>query len=155
VPIGALSLVGEPLPTLRLVAHAVTVPALTSAIRPALVIGENETGQLLAAAAEHSVRTGGCYSAGPAGIQVWTGPFDAPDGGPGTAVLLGSLDWNLDTPARHYATAHRAMVTAIGLDRGETTASILGKVLALTGLQVDSSRVGDAMPPPRDPFRPR
>jgi hypothetical protein len=98
---------------------------------------------------------GGCFSAGPAGIQVWSGPFDGPDGTRGNAILLGSIDWTYDTPAKHWALIYRAMVTQDGIEHGETTTSVLAKVLGLTGLSIEGDRVQLPMPPVRDPFRRR
>lgn len=138
---------------LRLVAHAIAVPALASQIRPALVLPERQTRALLDAAAREDVGRGGCFSAGPAGIQVWSGPWGGTGGSKGESMHLGSVDWSYDTPVRHYATIYRAMVTQEGLDRGESTETILGRVLGLTGLSVEGDRLQLAIPPARDPFR--
>jgi hypothetical protein len=136
-------------------ADAVAVPALSSHIRPALVLPERETRELIAAARADDVGQGGCFAAGPAGVQVWSGEFDGPGGTHGSAMHLGSVDWSYNTPVKHYATIYRAMVTADGVACGETTASILGRVLALTGLSMDGTRLSLAAPPARDPFRRR
>jgi hypothetical protein len=45
------------------------------------------------------------------------------------------------------------MVTAAGVACGESTTTVLARVLALTGLSVEGDRVTLAVPPPRDPFR--
>lgn len=135
--------------------HAVAVPALASHVRPALVLPERETRELLEAAARHDVARRGCFSAGPAGVQVWSGGFDGPGGGPGTAVHLGSVDWSYDTPVRHYVTIYRAMVTRQGVERGFTTTTVLSTVLGLTGIPLDGQRVQLATAPARDPFRRR
>ena len=140
---------------LRLATNAIAVPALASQVRPAIVLPERETRELITAAQRNDVSQGGCFSAGPAGIQVWSGPWDGAAGGHGSAVLLGSVDWSYDTPVRHYATVYRAMVTASGLAAGETTTSMLARVLALTGLPLEGDRVGIATAPARDPFRSR
>jgi hypothetical protein len=140
---------------LRLAPHAVAVPALSSQVRPALVLAERETRELLQTAQHYDVSCGGRFSAGPAGIQVWSGPFDGPNGSHGSAVHLGSVDWSYDTPAKHYATIYRAMVTAHGLAANETTESVLAAVLALIGLTTEGTRLEMPVPPPRDPFRPR
>ena len=153
--LGVLPLQGQESMAIRLIATAVAVPALTSHIRPALVLNEHETRTLFAAIDQQGVRNGGLFASGPSGVQFWSGPFDGADGGPGTARHLGSLDWNLDSPAKHYATVYRAMVTADGVEYGETTASVLARVLALAGLSVEGNRVAAAIPPPRDPFRAR
>lgn len=140
-------------PRVALNPYAVAVPALSSHVRPALVLAERETRDLLEAAARNDVSSGGRFSAGPAGIQVWSGPFDGPNGTHGNAVHLGSVDWSYDTPVRHYATIYRAMVTAQGVAAGETTTTILRTVLDLVGIAIDGAHVTMPMPPPRDPFR--
>jgi hypothetical protein len=138
---------------LRLKTEAVAVPALTSQVRPALVLPELQARALLDAASREDVSRDGCFSAGPAGIQLWSGPFDGPDGRKGTAVHLGSVDWTYDTPAKHWALIYRAMVTQDGIERGETTLSVLSRVLGLTGLSIEGDRVQLPTPPVRDPFR--
>jgi hypothetical protein len=87
-------------------------------------------------------------------IQIWDRPWaaaDQPDG----SVHLGSVDWSYDTPVKHYVTIYRAMVTENGITAGETTLSILTKVLGLTGIPIDGARISMPAPPPRDPFRRR
>lgn len=148
VPFGGPSAAG-----LRLKDGAVAVPALASHVRPALVLAERETRELLAAASREDVGLGGRFSAGPAGIQVWDGPFDGPNGTHGSARHHGSVDWSYDTPAKHYATVYRVMVTQAGVDAGETTLSVLSAVLDLAGLSADGGRITMAAPPARDPFR--
>ncbi len=142
-------------PRLRLTDTAVAKPALLSQVRPALVLAEKEARDLLQTATAYDVTRGGRFSAGPAGIQVWSGPWDGPNGTHGQAVHLGSVDWSYDTPVRHYATVYRAMVTTFGLDAGESTSTILDKVLRLAGLSADGCRLEMPMPPARDPFRNR
>jgi hypothetical protein len=127
--------------------------AVQSQIRPALVLPEREARHLLAAAAREDVSRGGVFSAGPAGIQVWSGGWDGPGGSHGTAVHYGSVDWSYDTPARHYITVYRVLVTAPGADAGLTTESVLASVMALGGLTSEGSTLAMVVPPPRDPFR--
>src|SRR5438045_3225376 len=127
--------------------------AVQSQIRPALVLPDREARHLLAAAEREDVARGGIFSAGPAGIQVWSGEWDGPGGSHGTAVHLGSVDWSYDTPARHYITVYRVLVTAAGAERGLTTESILARVMALGGLTSEGATLSMAVPPPRDPFR--
>jgi predicted methyltransferase len=145
----------QPTTPVRLVDTAVAVPALTSHIRPGLVLAEDETRRVMEAADRAGVRAGGIFLASPLGVQIWTGAFDGANGTPGSARHLGSVDWTMDAPAKNYATAYRAMVTAEGLLVGETTASILARVLALGGLAIAGERVSVPIPPPRDPFRRR
>lgn len=143
----------QQLPQVKLVAHAVAVPALSSHVRPALVLAERETRDLLEEASRQDVSRGGRFSAGPAGIQVWTGPFDGPNGAHGNAMHLGSIDWSYDTPVRHYATVYRAMVTQAGVEAGWSTETILRTVLELASIPLQGSHITMATPPPRDPFR--
>jgi hypothetical protein len=142
------------LSSLRLADRAVAPPALASHVRPALVLPERETRELLKAAHRQDVGTNGRFAAGPAGIQVWSGPFDGPGGTHGSSEHLGSVDWSYDTPTRHYAMIYRVMVTAKGIARGETTASILKTVLDLAGISSDGTRLSVPEPPRRDPFKP-
>lgn len=137
----------------RLVTTAVARPALTSQVRPALVLQEPQARALLDAALREDVGTGGCFAAGATGVQVWSRPWDGANGEPGNAVQLGSVDWTYDTPAKHWVTVHRAMVTAAGEQHGETTHSVLGRVLGLTGISLAGERLSLATPPRRDPFR--
>ena len=144
---------GSPPPTsIQLKPNAVAVPALASHVRPALVLAERQARALLEAAAINDVTRGGLFTTNPACIQVWDRPWDGPNEA-GTAVHLGSVDWSYDTPVKHYVTIYRAMVTDSGHAINETTLSILGRVLALTGIPLDGARVSMAAPPARDPFR--
>ena len=144
---------GGPTVQVKLKDNAIAIPALASQVRPALVVAERETRELLAAANRNDVGIGGPFSAGPAGVQVWDGPFNGPSGTHGTAKHLGSVDWSYDTPAKHYVTIYRVMLTQNGVDAGETTYSILSRVLGLAGLNADGTRITLPVPPARDPFR--
>lgn len=148
VPFGGSTVQG-----LRLKDGAVAVPALSSHVRPALVLAERETRELLAAAGRQDVGLDGRFSAGPAGIQLWDGPFNGPSGTHGSAAHLGSVDWSYDTPTKHYATIYRVMVTQAGVDAGITTLTVLATVLDLAGLVADGNRITMPVPPARDPFR--
>ena len=141
--------------SVRLLPGSVAIPALASHIRPGLVLTEHEARQLLTAARRCDVGVGGCFAAGPAGVQVWDRAFDGPGGSHGNACHLGSVDWTYDTPARHYVTIFRAMVTAAGVQAGETTSSMLARVLALAGVELQRAHLALPAPPARDPFRTR
>lgn len=138
---------------LRLKPFVVASPALSSHVRPALVLAEREGRRLLESAATHDVARGGQFSSSPAFIQVWDRPWDGADGDPGTAVHLGSVDWSYDTPVRGYVTIYRAMVTAAGVAAGASTLSVLRAVMGLAGVDVDDARITAPAPPTRDPFR--
>ena len=127
--------------------------AVAEQVRPALVLQEHQARALLAAAAREDVGRGGCFSAGPAGVQLWSGPFDGPGGTHGSAVHLGSVDWSYDTPVRHYVTVYRVLVTAAGAGAGRTTSDVLSTVLGLAAIAPEGEPVALHVPPPRDPFR--
>ena len=78
-------------------------------VRPALVFPQEEAGRLLKAAKAQDVRAGGVFSAGPAGVQVWSEPWDDENGTMGTSVHLGSVDWTYNTPTQFYITIYRCM----------------------------------------------
>src|SRR6478609_4552947 len=138
--------------SLRLKPNAVARPALASQVRPALVLAERQARSLIDAATANDVSRGGLFSTSPACIQIWDRPWET-ENSAGDAIHLGSVDWSYDTPVKHYVTIYRAMVTDAGHTQGETTLSILGRVLALTGIPLDGARVSMAAPPARDPFR--
>lgn len=141
-----------PPPNVKLKPNAIARPALSSQVRPALVLAERQARTLLDAAEANDVARGGLFSTTPACIQVWDRPWPN-EREPGDAIHLGSVDWSYDTPVKHYVTIYRAMVTDAGHQHEETTLSILGKVLALTGIPLDGARLSMPAPPARDPFR--
>lgn len=127
--------------------------ALQSNVRPSLVLDERVVRELMAEATRFDVSAGGRFSAGPAGVQVWSGPWDGDGGAHGSSRHLGSIDWTYDTPSKGYATIYRSKVTQHGIDVGETTESILVHVLKLVGQTVEGPRLDQPTPPARDPFR--
>lgn len=147
-----LPLGGPALSGLKLRPNAVAVPALSSQVRPALVLADRETRQLLEAAQANDVSRGGVYCSSPIGIQVWDRTWISPED-PGGSVQLGSVDWSFDTPVKHYVTIYRVIVTAEGVANGVTPMSIITSVLGLSGIAVEGDRVSAPAPPPRDPFR--
>ncbi|MCW2714109.1 MAG: hypothetical protein JWN88_1156 [Frankiales bacterium] len=131
-----------------------TAPAVASQVRPAIILPDREARTLLHVAEREDVSRGGCFSAGPAGVQVWSGPWDGAGGSRGTSEHLGSVDWSYDTPNRHYITVYRVLVTVKGVASGFTPADILRHVLELAGLTADAGvTLAMEAPPARDPFR--
>lgn len=140
----------------RLTREAPAPLSVAEQVRPALVLREQQGRALLAAAAREDVTRGGCLSAGPAGVQVWSRPFDGPDGSPGHSELLGSVDWTYDTPVRHHLTVDRVVVTVAGARRGLQAGELLRRVLLTGGVEGDTEGTPSAplpAPPTRDPFR--
>ena len=126
---------------------------IATQVRPAIVLPDREARALLAAAERSDVSRGGCFSAGPAGIQVWSGPWNGMLGRHGDSEHLGSVDWSYDTPTRHYITVYRVLVTTAGHARGETPETLLDRVLSLAGVEAPKDALALPVPPPRDPFR--
>ena len=102
-----------------------------------LVFPEEQANRLLRAAEEQDVAAGGVFSAGPGGVQVWSEPWNGEGGTSGSSVLLGSVEWTANAPARTYITIHRCRVTRAGRARGIGPADLLRRVLALAGLPGD------------------
>ena len=127
--------------------------AVASHVRPSIVLPDREARALLVAAEREDVAENGSFSAGPAGVQVWSGPWNGLLGSKGSAEHLGSVDWSYDTPTRHYITIYRVMVTARGAASGLTPGDLLTRVLALADIVAPADAVRLAVPPPRDPFR--
>ena len=121
---------------------------------PDVVLPSNEAQALLTAARAQDVSSGGCYSPGPAGIQVWDGPWNGPGGRVGTAQHLGSVDWSWDAPAEGFVTFYRVLLTAHGAKAGLTTHALLDLVLGLTGLRQGPHSV-PAPRPSTESLRPR
>lgn len=130
-------------------------PAVAAQTGPSLVLPDREARLVLAAATQADVARGGSFSAGPAGIPVWSGPWDGLLGSRGTAEHHGSVDWSYDTPSKHYVTIYRVLVTARDAAVGRTPDSVLDLVLALAGLTRPQLApvVLPSTAATRDPFR--
>ena len=113
--------------------------------QPDVVLPATEARALLAAAKAEDVSVGGCFSPGPAGVQVWDGPWNGEGGRVGSAAHLGSVDWSWDSPAEGFVTIYRVLLTVNGSRAGLTTHTLLDLVLNLTGLRPLKA----AMPQPR------
>ncbi len=127
--------------------------SVATQVRPALVLPDREARALLASAERADVSRAGRFSAGPAGIQVWSGPWDGLLGSRGGSEHLGSVDWSYDTPTKHWITVYRVLVTAKGVAAGQTPQSVLDLVLDLAGVTAPADALVLPLPPPRDPFR--
>jgi len=125
--------------------------ALSRALERAveLVFAEEQAIRLLRAAEEQDVAAGGVFSAGPGGVQVWSEPWNGEGGTSGSSVLLGSVEWTANAPARTYITIHRCRVTRAGRARGVGEADLLRRVLELAGLSGHGLRANLAAADPR------
>lgn len=131
-------------------------PATAREVRDDVIVPGERARAILAAAARRDVANGGSYSPGPAGVQLWSGAWNGPTGGPGTAEHLGSVDWSWDTPTTGLVTVYRVLRTDAGVARGLTTDGILDRVLSLAGGEAvhrTAAAPPASLPLPRDPFR--
>jgi hypothetical protein len=117
------------------------------------VFPEDQANQLLREAEEQDVTAGGTFSAGPAGVQVWSEPWNGEGGTRGSSVHLGSVDWTYNTPTRFCITVYRCMVTQEGRNRGLEAADVLKQILDLVGPPIDGVRANLHEPLVTDPFR--
>ena len=122
-------------------------------VRPALVLPDREARALLSAAEHADVSRGGRFSAGPAGVQVWSGPWNGAAGSRGSAQHFGSVDWSYDTPNRHYITIYRVLVTGRGAAAGHDALGILALVLDLAGIPASPEMLEHGVKIAGDPFR--
>jgi hypothetical protein len=107
--------------------------AASSVIRPAAVLPDSAAREVLVELAHADVRGGGCWATGPTLWQRYDRPWDGPDGGPGDAVLLGSLRVRYGTPTPYAITLYRAALTDLALEHGWTVEALADEVLALGG----------------------
>jgi hypothetical protein len=106
----------------------------------ALVFPEELAARLLRAAEAEDVTAGGVFSAGPAGVQVWSEPWNGEGGTRGTSLQLGSVEWTTNSPTRRYVAVHRCLVTQEGRNRGLEPSDVLERVLGLVGLLTEGVR---------------
>jgi hypothetical protein len=114
---------------------------------------EEEAGRLLKAAKAQDVTAGGVFSTGPAGVQIWSEPWNGEAGTSGSSVHLGSVDWTYNTPTQYYIAIYRCMVTQEGRNRGLEVEDVLKQVLDLVGLPIEGVGANLHDPPASDPFR--
>ena len=83
------------------------------------------------------------------GSEPWSEPWNGEGGTSGSSVLLGSVEWTANAPARTYITIHRCRVTWAGRARGVGEADLLRRVLNLAGVPGDGLRPDLAAADPR------
>lgn len=125
---------------------------VTEVIRPAAVLPEAAARAVLMELSVRDARLGGCWRAEPHLWRRYDRPFDAPDGGPGNAALVGTMQVAYATPTRYEITIFRATVTKLGGELGWTVTSLCDEALAYGGLSLASCPRADLAPPPK-PFR--
>ncbi|HTW20554.1 MAG TPA: hypothetical protein VME70_10130 [Mycobacteriales bacterium] len=127
---------------------------VTEVIRPAAIIPEQSARHVLVELALHDVRTGGLWWSEPTMWRRYDKPWDSFDGGPGSAVLLGTMQIAYGVPTRFDITLFRATITRVGQENGLTVEMLCDEALTFGGLSLASCPRADLKPPPR-PFRMR
>jgi hypothetical protein len=136
----------------QLVSEACGDTAVTEVIRPAAIVPDEAARQILAHLSAHDVRMGGLWLAEPAAWQRFDRPWNAPDRGPGTAELLGTLQVIHGMPTRYEITVFRATITYAGQALGYSVTSLCDEALGYGGLTLESCPRAELRPPPQ-PFR--
>lgn len=131
-------------------------PAEAAALvmRPGAVLSEAAARAVLRALSGLDVARGGPWSCTPALWQRYDRPFNAPDGSPGDARLVGTLAVVYGTPSRYEITIHRVGVTAHGSVAGWSVQSLCDDALQHAGLTLQACvRAPGGVPAQPDPFR--
>ena len=126
--------------------------AVTEVIRPAAIMPEAATRGVLAELALHDVRAGGHWLSSPTSWRRYDRPWNGPDGAPGSARLVGSIQVAYGTPTRYEITIFRATVTTFGAELNWTVTLLCDEALSFGGLTLANCPRAELQPPPR-PFR--
>ncbi len=125
---------------------------VTAVLRPAAVLPEEAARSVLMELSLRDVRMGGAWYADPSVWRRYDRPWDGPDGTPGTAQLVGTIQVAYGTPTRYDITIFRATITSLGTEHGWTVTHLCEEALAYGGLSLTTCPRADLKPPPR-PFR--
>ncbi|HEX3906674.1 MAG TPA: hypothetical protein VHW92_01950 [Mycobacteriales bacterium] len=125
---------------------------VTEVIRPAAVLPERVARTVLMELSLRDARTGGVWMTEPTVWRRYDRPFDGANGGPGSAVLLGTMQVTYGMPTRYEITIFRATITRNGSTLGMTVQSLCDEALQHGGLTLDTCPRADLKPPPL-PFR--
>lgn len=125
---------------------------VTEVIRPAAILPEVATREVLMQLALNDVHVGGLWQADPAVWRRYDRSWDGEDGGPGTAGLLGTLQVAYGIPTRYEITVFRVTVSELGDRPGWTVTSLCDEALGYGGLTLATCPRATLAAPPR-PFR--
>jgi hypothetical protein len=125
--------------------------AVTEVIRPAAVIPEDAARTILMALALRDVRVDGLWEAEPTVWRRFDQTWDGPNGTPGAAELLGTIQVAYGVPTRYEITLFRATITTLGSRHGWSVSDLCDEALGFGGLTLDTCPRADLKPPPR-PF---
>jgi hypothetical protein len=136
----------------RLANEAVDEGVVTAVIRPAAILPECATRDVLMQLALNDVRVGGHWQADPSVWRRYDRSWDGEDGGAGSASVLGTIQVAYGIPTRYEITIFRVTISELGDDLGWTVQSLCDEALAYGGLTLDTCPRASLAPPPR-PFR--
>jgi hypothetical protein len=136
----------------RLANEAVDEGVVTAVIRPAAILPEGATRDVLMQLALNDVRVGGLWQADPSVWRRYDRPWDGDDGGPGTAQLQGTIQVAYGVPTRYEITIYRVTVSELGDRVGWTVESLCDEALGYGGLTLATCPRASLSAPPR-PFR--
>jgi hypothetical protein len=125
---------------------------LSEVIRPAAILDEGAARQVLASLALDDARVQGVWMAEPGTWRRYDQPWNGPDGTPGTATLVGTIQVIYGSPTRHEITIYRATVTGLAAADGWTVTTLCDDALGFAELSLDTCPRANLAPPPK-PFR--
>lgn len=136
----------------RLANEAADEGVVVEVIRPAAILPEGATREVLMQLALNDVHVDGLWQADPAVWRRYDRPWDGPDGGPGTAGLLGTMQVAYGVPTRYEITIYRVTISELGNSLGWTVESLSDEALGYGGLTLATCPRASLSAPPR-PFR--
>lgn len=136
----------------RLASEAQDEGVVSEVIRPAAILPEQATREVLMQLALNDVRVDGLWQADPAVWRRYDRPWDGEDGGPGNAVLLGTIQVAYGVPTRYEITIFRVTVSEPGDRAGWTVTNLCDEALGYGGLTLATCPRASLAAPPR-PFR--
>lgn len=125
---------------------------VTEVIRPAAILPELATREVLMQLALNDVRVGGLWQADPSVWRRFDRPWDGLDGGPGAAGLLGTIQVAYGIPTRYEITIYRVTVSELGDQRDWTVTTVCDEALGYGGLSLATCPRAALSEPPI-PFR--
>ncbi len=120
-------------------------------IRPAAVLSETATRNILKALSEDDVRDGGHWWTRVGTWRRYEAPWAPGADQPGEAVHIGTISSVYDSPSRYCVTIFRVSLTAYGLRQGWTTSSLCDDAFRHAALTLDDCPRATLAAPPR-PF---
>ncbi len=126
--------------------------ASVEVIRPAALLSEEATRDILAGLEADDVRKGGYWLARPGVWQRYFEPWapgtPVPTDGPGPGCL-GTVSCIYDSPRRYTVTVFRVSVTPFGADQGWSVSSLCDDAFRHAGITLDSCPRVPMDPAPR------